>query len=105
MARVVRAGGFVCNIDQGKPRNRLFNLIYEIQFKRIAPILGKLIFHRGEYNSFSSLPELNKYFPDQDTLANIFREIGFVGVRGYEYWFAAVAQQVGILPGAPDGEA
>ena len=105
MARVVRAGGFVCNIDQGKPRNRLFNLIYEIQFKRIAPVLGKLIFHRGEYNSFRYLPESNKYFPDQGTLQDIFREIGFTAVRGHEYWFGAVAQQIGVLPGAPENDA
>jgi len=102
MARVVRPGGFVCNIDQGKPRNRLFNLIYEIQFKRVAPILGKLIFHRGEYNSFRYLPESNKYFPDQKSLAVIMREIGFIRVSIHEYWFGAVAQQIGIVPGAPD---
>lgn len=104
MARVVSAGGFVCNIDQGKPRNKLFNVIYEIQFKRIAPVLGKLIFHRREYNSFRYLPESNKYFPDQDTLAGIFREIGFTRVRGHEYWFGAVAQQIGVVPGAPEDE-
>ena len=94
MQRVVKPGGFVCNIDQGKPRNALFNLIYTIQFKHVAPVLGKLIFHRGEYNSFRYLPESNKYFPDQSTLCGIFEELGFTDVRLYNYWFGAVSQQV-----------
>lgn len=94
MQRVVKPGGFVCNIDQGKPRNPLFNLIYTIQFKHVAPVLGKIIFHRGEYNSFRYLPESNKYFPDQITLSEIFRDMGFVNVQIYDYWFGAVSQQV-----------
>lgn len=102
--RVVRPGGFVCNIDQGKPRNPVFRLIYELQFKRVAPVLGKVIFHRGEFNSFRYLPESNKYFPDQTTLAELFREVGFTDVRGYDYWFGAVAQQVATVPALGSSE-
>jgi demethylmenaquinone methyltransferase/2-methoxy-6-polyprenyl-1,4-benzoquinol methylase len=98
MARVVRPGGFVCNIDQGKPRSRLFGLAYEVHFKRVAPVLGKLIFHRHEFNSFRYLPESNKYFPHQDELIDIMEANGIRHVRGYEYWFGAVAQQVGSVP-------
>lgn len=103
MRRVVRPGGFVCNIDQGKPRNPLFRMGYEIHFKRIAPILGKLVFHRGEFNSFRYLPESNRYFPDQDSLVSIMESIGFEDVVNHDYWFGAVAQQVGIVgPGGDD---
>lgn len=98
LQRVVKPGGFVCNIDQGKPRNLLFRAIYEVQFKRVAPILGKLIFHRGEYNSFRYLPESNKYFPDQRTLAGIFEDLGYQDVRMHEYWLGAVAQHVARVP-------
>ena len=96
--RVVKPGGFVCNIDQGKPRNLLFRAIYEVQFKRVAPVVGKLVFHRGEYNSFRYLPESNKYFPDQQTLAEIFEDIGYEDVKVYEYWLGAVAQHVARVP-------
>jgi demethylmenaquinone methyltransferase/2-methoxy-6-polyprenyl-1,4-benzoquinol methylase len=102
MRRVVRPGGFVCNIDQGKPRNRFFNALYEVQFKRIAPLLGKVVFHRREFNSFRYLPESNKYFPDQATLARIFESVGLVDVATHEYWFGAVAQQIARRPS--DGE-
>jgi demethylmenaquinone methyltransferase/2-methoxy-6-polyprenyl-1,4-benzoquinol methylase len=98
MARVVKPGGFVCNIDQGKPRSRLFGMAYEVHFKRVAPVLGKLIFHRNEFNSFRYLPESNKYFPHQDDLIRMMEENGIRQVRGYEYWFGAVAQQVGTVP-------
>jgi demethylmenaquinone methyltransferase/2-methoxy-6-polyprenyl-1,4-benzoquinol methylase len=98
MRRVVRTDGFVSNIDQGKPRNRMFNALYEVQFKRIAPILGKLVFHRGEFNSFRYLPESNKYFPDQAALASIFQSLGFTDVVTHEYWFGAIAQQVARCP-------
>lgn len=97
MQRVVKPGGFVCNIDQGKPRGRLFNMIYELHFKRLAPILGKIVFHRGEFNSFRYLPESNKYFPPQDTLCEIMGEIGFKDVRNYDYWRGAVAQQIAFV--------
>lgn len=98
MRRVVRPGGFVSNIDQGKPRNPLFNAVYTVQFKHIAPVLGKVIFHRGEFNSFRYLPESNRYFPDQRTLCGIFRDLGFTGVEAHDYWFGAVAQQVATVP-------
>jgi demethylmenaquinone methyltransferase/2-methoxy-6-polyprenyl-1,4-benzoquinol methylase len=98
MRRVVRPGGFCSNIDQGKPRRGLFNLLYEVQFKRIAPIVGKLVFHRGEFNSFRYLPESNRYFPDQAALCRLFEEVGFEDVANYDYWRGAVAQQVARTP-------
>jgi demethylmenaquinone methyltransferase/2-methoxy-6-polyprenyl-1,4-benzoquinol methylase len=97
MHRVVRHGGFVSNIDQGKPRNALFRLGYEIHFKRIAPVLGKLVFHRGEFNSFRYLPESNKYFPDQSSLVRIFAENGYRDVVNHDYWCGAVAQQIAFV--------
>jgi demethylmenaquinone methyltransferase / 2-methoxy-6-polyprenyl-1,4-benzoquinol methylase len=100
MRRVVRPGGFVCSIDQGKPRGRLFTLAYEVHFRRIAPVLGKLIFHVGEFNSFRYLPESNRYFPDQATLATIMREEGLERVEVHDYWRGAVSQQIGRVPHA-----
>jgi len=95
MARVTKNGGMVCNIDQGKPKNPLFKLAYSIYFYNIAPLLGKLIFHRGEFNSFKYLPESNKYFPNQAELIKLFENAGLKNVKNYNYWMGAVAQQVG----------
>lgn len=103
MRRVVRPGGFVSNIDQGKPRNALFRIAYEVHFKRLAPVVGKLVFHRGEFNSFRYLPESNRYFPDQDRLVRIFEENGFGQVVNHDYWCGAVAQQVAVVPASAEG--
>jgi len=103
LQRVVKPGGFVCNIDQGKPRNTLFNIVYTVQFKHIAPVLGKIIFHRGEFNSFKYLPESNRYFPDQNALVEIFKELGYENVQQHDYWLGAVAQQIAIVPAQQGG--
>lgn len=95
--RVVKPGGVVSNIDQGKPTNFLFSLIYKIYFCNIAPVLGKLIFHRREFNSFKYLPESNKYFPKQQELIELFKSLGFTDVQNYNYWVGAVAQQTAIV--------
>lgn len=97
MKRVVKPGGWVSNIDQGHPKGALFTFAYEIHFRRIAPILGKLVFHRGEFNSFRYLPESNRYFPDQETLAGIMREIGLADVRVFDHWRGAVSQQIATV--------
>lgn len=98
MKRVVKPGGFVCNIDQGHPRGTLFRIAYELHFRRIAPLLGKLLFHAREFNSFRYLPESNKYFPDQQTLLAIFAELGFRQTRNFDHWCGAVAQQIAVVP-------
>lgn len=97
LRRVVKPGGFVSSIDQGKPRSALFRIAYEIHFKRIAPLLGKLVFHMGEFNSFRYLPESNRYFPDQDTLVGIFERVGYERVVNHDYWCGAVAQQIAFV--------
>lgn len=100
MKRVVKPGGFICNIDQGHPRGRLFTLGYEIYFRRVAPLLGKAVFHRGEFNSFRYLPESNRYFPDQQTLCALMAELGYADIKNVDYWRGAVAQQIATVPPA-----
>ncbi len=99
MKRVIKPGGFLSNIDQGRPRGTLFTLLYELHFKRLAPLLGKLVFHRREFNSFRYLPESNRYFPPQDALCEIMRECGLTDIQSFDYWRGAVAQQIATVPG------
>jgi hypothetical protein len=48
---------------RGSPGTRSSGIAYEAHFKRIAPILGKLVFHIGEFNSFRYLPESQPLLP------------------------------------------
>lgn len=93
LRRVVKPGGFVCNIDQGKPSHPLLKVIYNVYFYHVAPIIGKLLFHIGEFNSFRYLPYSNRYFPSQQTLVTMLQEVGFSDVRNYDYLCGAVACQ------------
>lgn len=92
--RVIRPGGFFCNIDQGKPSNPLFRWAYQLYFYHVAPLIGKLVFHRGEFNSFRYLPESNRYFPDQCEMEKLFSDAGFKNIKTYGFWLGAVAQQI-----------
>lgn len=92
--RVLKPGGCFVNIDQGKPSNPLIKLVYKAYFFHLAPLLGKVMFHIGEFNSFRYLPYSNLYFPDQAELCSIFAQEGFVDVRNHDEIFGAVAWQV-----------
>ncbi len=96
MARVLKPGGIYSSIDQGKPKNILFKPIYQFYFHKIAPILGKLIFHRGEFNSFRYLPESNKFFPTPNEIIELMKTANFRKIEEYTYYVGAMSQQVGV---------
>lgn len=97
MQRVVKSGGFISNIDQSKPKNCFLKLIYRVYFCNIAPLIGKVIFHRGEFNSFRYLSESNNFFPDQVELCSIMKGLGFRVGNTFDYYLGAVGQQIAYV--------
>lgn len=97
MKRVAKAGGKVMNLDLGRPANKFLQGIHEIYFRKFVPLLGKYIFHRGEFNSFAYLPTSGKYFPNQRELTAIFREVGFREVDNFDYMLGSIAQQIAVV--------
>lgn len=93
--RVLKRDGKYTNIEHGKPKNPIIKFIYWLYFCNIAPFIGKLLFHIGEFNSFKYLPESNKYFANQDELCEMMKRVGFKNVKNYNYFFGAIGQQVG----------
>ena len=96
LKRVTRRGGKLVNLDLGKPKGNVKKIIHQIYFGRFIPFLGRVLFHRGEFNSFQYLPSSNQYFPSQEDLVKIFKKLGFSDVRNYDYMLGAVAQQVAV---------
>lgn len=95
MQRVTKSGGLVVNVEYGKPKNFLLRFIYRIYFENIAPLIGKILFHIGEFNSFRYLPESNKTFPDQRQLCKIMQdEVGFKNIKNHNYFLGVVGQQI-----------
>ncbi len=98
MKRVTKSGGVMMNLDLGKPSSAWLRWIHKIYFETTVPLLGKLFFHRNEFNSFHYLPASGKYFPDQRTLVSIFSHLGFADVKSYDFMFGAIAQHICKMP-------
>jgi len=95
MKRVTRPGGFVSNLDLGRPPDGFLAWVHQVYFRNFIPWLGKTFFHRGEFNSFGYLPTSGKYFPPQAELVKIFQCLGFSGVQRYDFMLGSISQQIG----------
>jgi demethylmenaquinone methyltransferase/2-methoxy-6-polyprenyl-1,4-benzoquinol methylase len=95
MFRVLKPGGKFITVDLGKPQGLWQKKLYQIYYENLMPWLGRVIFHRHEYNSFAYLSISNKYFPDSEKIMDMMREAGFKGVYDRKYMLGGVVQQVG----------
>ncbi|MBF0314247.1 MAG: ubiquinone/menaquinone biosynthesis methyltransferase [Oligoflexia bacterium] len=98
MIRVVKRGGFISNIDLGRPQHFPWTFLHKLYFLNIAPLLGKMLFHRKEYNSFYYLAKSSKFFMDQRELVTTLKALGLQSVVNYDYYWGAAAQQIAIRP-------
>ncbi len=89
--RVTKKGGYLVNLDMGKPKG-LVGYMFKLYFFNIVPLLGKFI--HGSSKPYVYLPESCEDFPDQNKLVEIFYELGFSEVKNYNFAFGALAQQV-----------
>ena len=85
-------GRFVC-LDLGKPKGWR-KVLYYLYYENLMPWLGKVLFHRGEYNSFFYLSTSNKYFPDPSSIKVMMRQGGFKNIQNKEYMFGGLAQYI-----------
>ena len=91
MKRVVKPGGFVVNLDTGKPKG-LIGTLFRFYFFNIVPFLGKICC--GNFSAYRYLPESADKFPCQEKLVKAFEQAGFREVRNCNFLFGAMAQQV-----------
>lgn len=101
MARVVRPGGRVLCLELSHPVNPLIRWPYTLHFNYIVPLLGRWASNKSDADKMSPytwLPESVRYFPNQEGLANIFREAGLVNVRYYNLTGGVVCLHVGEKP-------
>ena len=105
MARVVRPGGRVLNLELSKPAAAAVRLPYLFYFYRLVPLLGRLLDRRagqlGSVRPYTYLPASLVRFPDPDEIARVFREAGLVNVRYYPLTGGIVTLHVGEKPGCP----
>jgi len=76
MARVLRPGGRAVILEFSEPRGRLFGSLFRFYFRRVLPVLGRLISpSSGAYNY---LPASVSRFPDSEELKGRFKRSGFL---------------------------
>jgi len=94
MKRVTKSGGFVVNLDTGKPQG-IIGVFYNLFFFHLVPIFGRLF--NGDSSPYKYLPQSTKNFPSPDELVKIFEELGFKNVKKYDFLFGAISQQIGEI--------
>ncbi len=92
--RVLKPSGRFISLDLGKPRG-WSRPLYHVYYETLMPWLGQVLFHRGEFNSYAYLSTSNKYFPPPQEILGMMAEVGFKKLRGKEYMFGGLAQQIG----------
>ncbi|MGE5591981.1 MAG: bifunctional demethylmenaquinone methyltransferase/2-methoxy-6-polyprenyl-1,4-benzoquinol methylase UbiE [Bacillota bacterium] len=83
MTRVVRPGSNVVSLEISKPRNPVWRALFFLYFYNVVPLIDRLVMHgrSGRVRPYTYLPHSLTRFPEQQELAEIFREAGLKDVR------------------------
>jgi demethylmenaquinone methyltransferase/2-methoxy-6-polyprenyl-1,4-benzoquinol methylase len=95
MARVVRRGGKVINLDLGDPQTPVFTPIFNAYFRYIVPIIGEVLQH--DRKAYTYLPESRNTYPKPDALTAMFERAGLKDVHWEPLAFGSVALHVGTV--------
>lgn len=88
MARVLRSGGRLAILEFGVPRIPGVSAIYLWYFRRVLPLIGRMI--SGHTGAYSYLPASVGTFPPPAEFMTILRQAGFVEVRAVPLTFGIV---------------
>ncbi len=94
MRRVLKKGGRVVVLEFSKPQFFPVKQIYFFYFKRILPLIGRLV--SGTPAAYSYLPKSVLVFPDGESFENILREIDFHDVRSVSLTFGIATAYFGV---------
>lgn len=101
MARVTRPGGRVVCLELSHPVNPWIRGPYTLYFRFLVPLLGRWASDKEETEHMSPytwLPESVRYFPNQEGLAQIFREAGLEQVHYINMTGGVVCLHIGVKP-------
>ncbi|MDR4507616.1 MAG: bifunctional demethylmenaquinone methyltransferase/2-methoxy-6-polyprenyl-1,4-benzoquinol methylase UbiE [Candidatus Brocadiaceae bacterium] len=97
MTRTTSPGGRVVILEFSQPTNPVFQRLYYFYFKRILPLIGKLL-SRSTYDAYAYLPASVLNFPDRYGLKSQMESCGLEDVRIYARTFGIVTIHVGTKP-------
>jgi demethylmenaquinone methyltransferase/2-methoxy-6-polyprenyl-1,4-benzoquinol methylase len=93
MARVVKPGGRVVQLELAKPRHPLFRSIYYLYFQRLLPMIGKLVHGRKE--NYGYLPASLREFASREEVIQRMGSAGLEEVTVQDLTFGIVTIFVG----------
>jgi demethylmenaquinone methyltransferase / 2-methoxy-6-polyprenyl-1,4-benzoquinol methylase len=76
--RVLKCGGWLAVLEFSRPANAALRAVFGTYFTRLLPVMGGII--SGSKSAYTYLPDSVSRFPDQNQLAEMIRETGFVQV-------------------------
>jgi demethylmenaquinone methyltransferase / 2-methoxy-6-polyprenyl-1,4-benzoquinol methylase len=88
MARVLRTGGRLAILEFGVPRIPGVSALYLWYFRRVLPLIGRMI--SGHAGAYSYLPASVGTFPPPAEFMTILRHAGFAEVRAVPLTFGIV---------------
>lgn len=95
MARVVKPGGRVVNLDLGQPDMPVFTPFFLFFFDKIVPLIGELV--QQDRQAYTYLPESRKNYPHPQKLSKMFEEAGMKDVRWISLACGSVALHIGTV--------
>jgi demethylmenaquinone methyltransferase/2-methoxy-6-polyprenyl-1,4-benzoquinol methylase len=98
--RVLKAGGRLAVLEFGSPVVPGMRTLYLWYFRRILPLIGRLVSRHGE--AYSYLPASVLEFPSGDGVAAILRRAGFESVRWQTFTLGIVYLYLAEKAGRPD---
>ncbi len=94
--RVLKAGGRFVVLELTTPPRQPLRGMYFVYFRRLLPLVGRLVSRHGE--AYSYLPQSVLEFPEPEALCDRMREQGFAQVE-YTLLFGGLAAiHVGVKP-------
>ena len=96
MLRVLRPGGTLVCLEFSTPPNPVWRTLYRFYLRHLIPFWGGLI--TGDRAGFVYLAKSIQAFPDQEGLAQMMRDAGFVDVSWENYTGGIAAVHVARKP-------
>jgi len=94
MARVVKAGGRVVNLDLGHTSVPIFAPIFDAYFSKVVPVIGAII--QNDKSAYTYLPESGRNYPRPERITAMFEAAGLSGIRHTPLSLGTVALHMGV---------
>jgi len=95
MARVVKPGGHVINLDLGHSTVPFFSPLFQFYFSTIVPVIGMVL--QNDKQAYTYLPESLSTYPKPDRITELFRNAALRDVEHLALAMGSVALHIGTV--------